>query len=43
MMLIYDFGFDVYKYMMLTLMFVIYDKGKYTFVNNIIGFDVKNI
>lgn len=29
--------------MILALMFVIYDKGKYMFVNNIFGFDVKNI
>src|SRR4051812_22142983 len=40
---IYDFGFDVCKYMILALIFAIYDKGKYMFVNNIFGFDVKNI
>lgn len=41
--LIYDFAFDVCKYMILALMFVIYDNGKYIFGNNIFGFDVKNI
>lgn len=41
--LTYDFDFDVYKYIILALMFVIYDKGKYMFVNNIFDFDVKYI